>query len=105
MEKLTRTGAALGIFDELALSDIRLTLAPGDTLVAYTDGLTDALNPLGEDYGITRLAQAIARASQPNAIDLLDHLLNDLAAFTQGIAPFDDITLLILLSETPKGIS
>ena len=99
MEKLTRTGAALGIMDEFVLSDIRLTLAPGDTLVAYTDGLTDALNPLGEEYGITRLAQAVTHASRSNAAVLLDGILNDLAVFTQERTPFDDVTLLILVSE------
>ena len=99
MESLTRTGVALGILDEPGLSDVRVTLAPGDTLVAYTDGLTDALNPLGEEYGITRLRQVITQASRSNAADLLNHLLNDLAAFTQGRIPFDDITLLILVAE------
>jgi len=105
MEMLTRTGAALGVMDGLALSDVRLTLAPGDALVAYTDGLTDALNPLGEDYGMARLTQAVTRASRSNAADLLDYLLNDLTAFAQERPPFDDITLLILLSETSKEIS
>jgi len=105
MEMLTRTGAALGVKDDPALSDISLTLAPGDALVAYTDGLTDALNPLGEEYGTTRLTQAVARASRSNAADLLDHLLHDLSAFAQERTPFDDITLLILISKASKGNS
>jgi sigma-B regulation protein RsbU (phosphoserine phosphatase) len=66
--------------------------------VAYTDGLTDALNPLGEEYGLARLTQIIAGAPQSNAEDLLDHILKDLAAFTERTTLFDDITLLILVS-------
>jgi len=97
---LTPTGPALGIFDHASLSDVSLTLAAGDALVSYTDGLTDALDPLGERYGVARLTQVIARAPhRPSASNLLDHLLKDHVAFTQGMPPFDDVTLLILASD------
>ena len=105
VEMLTRTGPALGIMDEPASSDVHLTLAPGDALVAYTDGLTDALNPLGEEYGLTRLTQAAAHASQSKAVDMLDHLLKDLSVFTLERPPFDDVTLLILLADTQGHLS
>jgi len=105
MEQLGRSGPALGIMDEPALADIRLTFATGDALVAYTDGLTDALNLPGEEYGMARLMQAVRRASRSNAVDLLDHLLKDLSLFTQERPPFDDVTLLILLADTPGQTS
>jgi serine phosphatase RsbU (regulator of sigma subunit) len=98
IKRLSRTGTSLGVVDELVLSEVRLTLGPGEALVAYTDGLTDALNPLGEEYGLARLTQIIAGAPQLNAEDLLDHILKDLAAFTQRTTLLDDITLLILVS-------
>jgi len=99
IEKLTRTGAALGVLEVLTLSDASLILAPGDSLVIYTDGVTDALNPQGEEYGTTRLTEAILDAPQSDARRLLDHLTSDLAAFTQDVPPFDDITFFILLNE------
>lgn len=99
IEKLTRTGAALGVFEELTLSDASLILTPGDSLVIYTDGVTDALNPQGEEYGTTRLAEALLNADPSHAGRLLDHLTSDLAASTQDVPPFDDITFFILINE------
>jgi len=103
IEKLTRTGAALGVLEDLALSDASLILAPGDSLVIYTDGVTDALNPQGEEYGTTRLAEALLNIAHSDARHLLDHLTGGLTAFTQDVPPFDDITFFILINGT-KGI-
>jgi serine phosphatase RsbU (regulator of sigma subunit) len=105
IEKLTRTGAALGVLEELTLSDASLILAPGDSLVIYTDGVTDALNPQGEEYGTTRLADALLNVAQSDAKHLLDHLTSDLAAFTQDVPPFDDITFFILINEQARIFS
>jgi sigma-B regulation protein RsbU (phosphoserine phosphatase) len=98
IESLTLTGSLLGVFNELDLSDASLTLAPGDTLVAYTDGLTDALNPQGEEYGLARLIQAVASASPSNAQPFLDYLLRDLNTFICDEPPFDDLTLFLLVT-------
>ena len=54
IETLGRTGMALGLTEEMALTDARLTLALGDALFLYTDGVTDALNSQGEHYGLAR---------------------------------------------------
>jgi len=103
IEKLTRTGATLGVFEEFTLADASLILAPGDSLVIYTDGVTDALNPQGEEYGATRLAEALLNVAQSDASHLLERLTSDLAAFTQDVPPFDDITFFILINGA-KGI-
>lgn len=95
IEKLARTGMALGVIEELTLSDANLILAPGDSLVIYTDGATDALNPQGEEYGLARLMEAVASAPASDAALQLAHLSNTLAAFTRDILPFDDITFFI----------
>ncbi len=99
IEWLTRTGPLLGVFEQVVLSDATLTLAPGDTLVAYTDGVTDARNPHGEEYGLTRFSAAVAHAPASDATLQLAHVASDLAAFTHDAPLFDDITLLILVSE------
>jgi serine phosphatase RsbU (regulator of sigma subunit) len=105
IEKLTRTGVALGVLEESTLSDASLILAPGDSLVIYTDGVTDALNPQGEEYGITRLAEALLNAPPSDARRLLDYLTGGLAAFTQDVPPFDDITFFILINEQARLFS
>ncbi len=96
---LPRTGVLIGIMEAYVLSEVSLALAPGDTLLAYTDGLTDALNPQGEDYGLARLKAALAGAPPGDADRQLAHLTRDLAAFAGGVAPFDDITLLIVSAD------
>jgi sigma-B regulation protein RsbU (phosphoserine phosphatase) len=98
-ESLRPTGPAIGLFEEPRLSDVTLTLSPGDALTIYTDGITDALNRQGEEYGLERLHAAVSSAPASNAALQLAHLSEDLAAFTQDVVPFDDITFFILVAE------
>jgi sigma-B regulation protein RsbU (phosphoserine phosphatase) len=95
MEHLALGGLPLGLFGELTLTDETLSLESGDTLVAHTDGLTDAVNHRDENYGHRRLAETISRVPAA-AQDALAHILRDLEAFAGPICQPDDITLLIL---------
>jgi serine phosphatase RsbU (regulator of sigma subunit) len=104
IEKLTRTGAALGVIDELHLSDLSLVFAPGDSLVIYTDGVTDALNSQREEFDVRRLIESVASFRASNAKLQLDHLSKDLDDFIGDTPPFDDITFFILARE-PAGNS
>jgi sigma-B regulation protein RsbU (phosphoserine phosphatase) len=88
----------LGILEKVSLADATISLAPGDALVLYTDGLTEAENPQGEEFGLTRLAAAIA-AAPAEASALHAHVLAELAAFTASASQMDDITLLVVTSE------
>ena len=99
MESLMPTGPAIGLMEDPRLLDASLTLSPGDALAIYTDGITDALNPQGEGYSMERLREAVRSAPVSNAALQLVHLSEDLAAFTQAVVPFDDITFFILVAE------
>jgi len=103
IEHLPFGGLLIGMLDEVSLADTTLGLEPGDALVAYTDGLTDAENSEHQDYGLTHLDAAIA-AAPATAPALLAHVLADQAAFT-GNAPLpDDITLFVVTCGTwPDG--
>jgi sigma-B regulation protein RsbU (phosphoserine phosphatase) len=90
---------ALGIVEGIVMSEVTLSLASCDSLVIYTDGLTEALNTQDEEYGLARLISAIEAAPVSNAGTQLDHLMSDLDAFTGDIPPFDDITLFIVTLE------
>jgi serine phosphatase RsbU (regulator of sigma subunit) len=96
MEQLIRTGMALGVAEEMELSDVTLSLGAQDSLVIYTDGLTDALDSQGRDYNLYRLNSAFATAPVSTAGSQLDHLLNDLNSFIGDVPPFDDITLFVI---------
>ncbi|HEY4688215.1 MAG TPA: SpoIIE family protein phosphatase [Anaerolineae bacterium] len=98
-EELPLGGLLLGMIDQVSLADATISLAPGDALVLYTDGLTEACNPQGEDYGLARLAEAIT-AAPAEAPALLAHLVADLATFTASEPQSDDITLFVVTSES-----
>jgi len=96
MERLAQGGLMLGLFEQLSLSDGTLKLESGDTLVAYTDGLTDTLNLQGEDYGHSRLAGTLASAPRAAAREVLAHIVKDLEAFAGSAPQPDDVTVVIL---------
>lgn len=100
IESLTRTGSAVGVFDELQLSETTITLGLGDAVVLYTDGVTEAWHPHlpNEDYGINRLTAAIAAAPR-KAGELLAQVEADLNAFTEGAPQQDDVTFLVLTKD------
>ncbi len=88
----------MGLFEELTLSDATLSLESGDTVVAYTDGLTDTVNHQDETYGHTRLAATINNGPAA-AQGILAHILKDLEAFAGPVPQLDDITLVILTTD------
>ena len=100
---LARTGMALGVSGDIKISDASVLLGPGSCLFMYTDGLTDSLNPRGEEYGQARLAAALTGARGRDAGSQLDHLLEDLQAFAGDVPAFDDITLLVLSRDQAVG--
>jgi serine phosphatase RsbU (regulator of sigma subunit) len=95
MEELTGHGSVVGIFEDLLLSDMTITVDPGDAVIMYTDGVTEAWHPRNEDYGSNRLTAAIAAAPR-RAGELLAHVEADLDAFSDGEPYQDDVTWLVL---------
>jgi serine phosphatase RsbU (regulator of sigma subunit) len=95
VKELAGRGIALGISLEAHYEDISLAMAPGDSLVAFTDGVTDANSPSHETYDLTQLKKAISSApSQAEA--LLNHLQSTLAGWVKEAPNYDDITLLAI---------
>jgi sigma-B regulation protein RsbU (phosphoserine phosphatase) len=90
-------GIPLGIQPEFAYAETSTPLLPGDALILYTDGITDARNRLMEDYTEDRLFQFVGNLPRNlTARQLLDAISLDLSEFTQGADQADDITLLAL---------
>jgi len=90
-------GIPLGIHADCAYAETSTPLLPGDALILYTDGITDARNRLMEDYGEDRLFQFAGGLPRDlNARQLLDAISADLSRFTQGAEQADDITLVAL---------
>jgi phosphoserine phosphatase RsbU/P len=87
-------GLPLGLFDQPGLSNVRVTLEPGDTLLLYTDGVTEARRGRAQ-YGEDRLRALFAAGTGLSAHDLVDAIEADVLAFTGG-SHTDDIAALAL---------
>ena len=73
-----------------------LILHPGDAVCQYTDGVTEAVTPAREQFGMDRLQEALDSAGAASPADLLPHIRSRIDAFVQGAPQFDDITMLAL---------
>jgi len=96
-EWLVPDGVALGIMEspggEFNGEEIVLGLEPGDGLLLYTDGVTEALNPRGEEYGDKRVASLVERHASVAPEDLLRELVIDLDGFAGRADQHDDVTI------------
>jgi sigma-B regulation protein RsbU (phosphoserine phosphatase) len=87
-------GMALGIVDDLDLEVGEVRLEVDDSLLAFTDGLDEAVNHQDEMFGIERAAQWLSRTQPASAPVLLDGLIDYWKQFTGDLDQFDDLTLL-----------
>lgn len=88
---------ALGIMPEMDYSDHSAMLAPGDTLLLYTDGVTEAFSRQNEAYGDVRLQAWLAGIDpRDDAPSLVASLVRDVADFVDGAEASDDLTCLVL---------
>jgi len=102
VERLGDGGTVLGVFADAAYQQSSLALNPGDRLLFYTDGITEARNPAGEEFGEERLAQVASELDAPSAEALKDGILQVLAAFTGGTFD-DDATLIVVEARRPAA--
>jgi serine phosphatase RsbU (regulator of sigma subunit) len=96
IERLSATGIALGISADAPFTDERTVLEPGDRLLLYTDGFTEAENPHDDPYGEARLTTFLENGRRRADEDLLRGLTADVLAFCNGIRPADDMTALVV---------
>lgn len=100
------TGPALGLDDEATYAEYRLRLWPGDILLLYTDGITEATDSELQMYGLDRTLACLARSgTTAPAAELTGRLLADVDRFVDNASQADDITVLALnwLHPAPKG--
>ena len=96
---------ALGVVADYPYSESHVELAPGTTLVLYTDGATDARNASGEQFGSDRLDRAFASAARMAPDAIVSHVAAAVERFEAGAPPEDDLTLLALQYRGKQGSS
>lgn len=95
-------GMALGVLQDITIEERQVRIFPGDTLVFYTDGVSEAFSPTGDMYGVNRLKQLILSAETSSATQLLDMIVDSVNEFISSAPVADDLTLLALHREPVK---
>ena len=96
VEWLETGGPVLGLLGLAAYEFGELTLAPGDLVVLYSDGVSEARNSAGEEYGRERFLRALAECHDAAPEMVLESLLSDVRRFAEGAPQADDITALVV---------
>jgi serine phosphatase RsbU (regulator of sigma subunit) len=88
-------GLILGIMPMVVYQEARMTLNPGDSLVLFTDGVTEAADPSDDEYGEERLAALVGSMKDRRSDEIVEAIHNAVASFTQGAPAADDITVVV----------
>jgi phosphoserine phosphatase RsbU/P len=94
VEEIPATGFPVGMFANQKYSVHSFRLERGNTLLLYTDGVPDALNSNGEEYGLSRLMEITKAAWLLPPEELVARCLLDVATFQEGRSRFDDVSVL-----------
>ncbi|HEV8134212.1 MAG TPA: GAF domain-containing SpoIIE family protein phosphatase [Pyrinomonadaceae bacterium] len=86
----------LGMFRDTRYHEHYHTFRPGEILVLYTDGVTEALSPNGEEFGRDRLITAVKRGSTLSARELIASMQRDVYQWTDGVGLTDDATFFVI---------
>ncbi len=96
VETLREGGMVLGMFDSVPYADGAVDLRPGDTLVVYSDGVTETWNPAGDEFGDEGLTALAVRSRALDPAALQEEILRELERFAAGAKATDDRTLIVL---------
>jgi phosphoserine phosphatase RsbU/P len=96
IEEFSSTGLPLGMFCSARYSVTHTRLDPGDSLLLFTDGISEAANPTGAEYGIERLSVIAAEQYGRGPRDFVAECLSDVNTFSSGTAQRDDQTIMIV---------
>lgn len=94
-ERLHATGLVIGVLDSADYQQVTLQLQPGDLLVLYTDGITEAEDTAGNFFGEPRLADLIANFGDAPIDDLRELIFAEVERFAAGTPQHDDMTLVV----------
>ena len=100
IERLDVGGLPFGIQPEAKYESATVTLAPGDWLIIFTDGLVEAENALQDEYGEARLLAAIEAGKSVEPAEMLKRLMAEVDLFVGNTPQHDDVTCLLLKSES-----
>jgi sigma-B regulation protein RsbU (phosphoserine phosphatase) len=101
--QLASGSVPVGLFSSASYSDDRIQLEPGDVLVIYSDGVTEALNLAGDEFGDERLATELMKTRTAPLPDILQGVITAVQSFAAGASQSDDVTVLVARYMGAKG--
>ncbi|HEX7280826.1 MAG TPA: SpoIIE family protein phosphatase [Vicinamibacterales bacterium] len=102
MRRIETGGMPVGMFETAPYSGDECELQPGDVFVSYSDGVTEAHNVSGEEFGEARLVTVLERYSRGSAAVILEQIINAVKEFAHGAEQYDDVTALVVKYNGPK---
>ena len=95
LDSMESNACLLGVLEHQEYGVIQLEWEPGDSLVLYSDGITEAQNKKGEDFGVERLERLIVKNARLSPVELKEVVLQRLDEFCQDVVQADDVSLVI----------
>ncbi len=102
VKRLEKGGLILGLFEHATFEEDTIHLDSGDLLVAFSDGVTEALSVSGEEYGEDRLLACVDGNRERSTRELLDAIFASVREFSVGAVQSDDVTALVLRYAGPR---
>jgi sigma-B regulation protein RsbU (phosphoserine phosphatase) len=99
VQRLEANGMPLGLFPVVEYERVEITLGPGDLLLLYTDGITEAANPEGDEFGLARLQAVVQEHVQEPLVALAVAIETAVEVFADGTPYGDDRTMVMLRRE------
>jgi sigma-B regulation protein RsbU (phosphoserine phosphatase) len=96
VQRLGATGLPLGLFEDAEYDELTVQAAADDALVFYSDGISDARNPAGRSFGDTRVEEVVLGHCDQSAEDIVLAIFDAVVRHRDGVAPFDDETVVVL---------
>lgn len=96
VQLLRLKGAVLAVFAEYYYPQAEIVIEPGDVLLLYSDGLTDAVNENGEEFGLSRIIETLRAVREQSAGNIISALEAALRHHVRDVEPFDDLTMVVV---------
>lgn len=103
LRRLDRGGPPLGLFDAIPFQEETVSIEPGDWVVVFSDGVSEALSAAGEEFGDGRIAEVARAHYDHEPAVLLEALLSSVRTFATGAPQSDDVTALVVRYRGPSN--
>jgi phosphoserine phosphatase RsbU/P len=105
VKQIGATGLPLGLFSSSRYAIQRVRLDPGDSLLLFTDGISEAGDPAGNEYGVRRLSNVVGERHRWDPRELLATCLKDVNCHASGTKQIDDQTMMVIQRSETAGVS